>query len=255
MLGTGMLIGVEPAMFFGLGFLASTLIAVIAVGLVHSRAVRLTTQRLDSVNPVSMKSIQAEKDMMRAEFAMTARRLESSIDELKSKTTAHVNELTKKSNVIARLKQTLDERSAAIVTLEGREAALELREKTLFEELQAAKADIAFKTDTLMDLERTLAAAKSEIADLHIAVEQRTHLIERQCIEIAALKSHIDVVRHQVAVFANDVRASEDRLAHEWVDLKSVKASAIANGSIRLQAQPNGNGAHAPNGANGLAPV
>ncbi len=52
------------------------LFGLMIVPLVHNRAVRLTTKRLEAATPLSMAEIQADKDQLRAEFAMAARRLE-----------------------------------------------------------------------------------------------------------------------------------------------------------------------------------
>ena len=76
---------IEPIMFFGLGFLASSLLGLIIVPFVHGRAVRLTVRRLEAATPLSMAEIQADKDQLRAEFAMSTRRLEMSVEQLKTK--------------------------------------------------------------------------------------------------------------------------------------------------------------------------
>ena len=55
--------------------------------LVHNRAVRLTMRRLEAATPLSMAEIQADKDQLRAEFAMSTRRLEMSVEQMKTKTT------------------------------------------------------------------------------------------------------------------------------------------------------------------------
>ena len=45
---------IESIMFFGLGFLAASLIALIIVPSVHNRAVRLTRHRLETTMPLSI---------------------------------------------------------------------------------------------------------------------------------------------------------------------------------------------------------
>src|SRR5207344_2299145 len=112
---------IEPIMYFGIGFLVAALIGLVVVPLVHNRAVRLTMRRLDAETPYSMAEIQAEKDQLRAEFAMSTRRLEMSVEQLKAKTTAQLNELGKKSMAIEKLKHELDEKTAAVLALEARE--------------------------------------------------------------------------------------------------------------------------------------
>ena len=69
---------IEPIMFFGIGFLAASLFGLMLIPLVHNRAVRLTMRRLEAATPLSMAEIQADKDQLRAEFAMSTRRLEIS---------------------------------------------------------------------------------------------------------------------------------------------------------------------------------
>lgn len=248
MFGTGYSIGVDQIMFFGLGFLICGLLAMLCVPSIHNRAVRLTEKKLDALNPIAMDDIQNEKDMMRAEFAMTARRLETSIDELKNKASAHLGDLAKKTGVIAKLKEALEQRETSIAALEQNNHKLESRVKTLFDDLQIAKADVSLKLDEVTQAERSLARAKSDVTDLRLALEEREHLIERQVVEIATLKSHADMVRSRIAEFSDAVRQSEDRLAHDRVDLMRIASptlnSAEANGApIAL------NGAKSQNGA------
>ena len=76
---------VEPIMYLAIGFLVSMLFGLMIVPLVHNRAVRLTTKRLEAATPLSMAEIQADKDQLRAEFAMSARRLEMSVEQLNQK--------------------------------------------------------------------------------------------------------------------------------------------------------------------------
>ena len=100
---------IEPIMYLAIGFLVSMLFGLMIVPLVHNRAVRLTTRRLEAATPLSMAEIQADKDQLRAEFAMSARRLEMSVDQLKNKTTSQLAELGKKSDAINRMKIELGE--------------------------------------------------------------------------------------------------------------------------------------------------
>src|SRR5207253_10160027 len=110
---------VEPIMYFGLGFLAASLLALIIIPFVHGRAVRLTIRRLEAATPLSMAEIQADKDQLRAEFAMSTRRLEISVDQLKARTTSQLAELGKKTDAINRLKSELADKASAIFALEA----------------------------------------------------------------------------------------------------------------------------------------
>ena len=95
---------IEPIMYFGIGFLFAALIGVAVAPLIHDRAVRLTMRRLESSIPQSMAEIQADKDLLRAEFAMSTRRLEIDVEQLKEQTTSQLADLGRKGDVINRLK-------------------------------------------------------------------------------------------------------------------------------------------------------
>src|SRR5919205_2016178 len=140
---------IEPIMYLAIGFLVSMLFGLMIVPLVHNRAVRLTTKRLEAATPLSMAEIQADKDQLRAEFAMSTRRLEISVEQLKVKTTSQLAELGKKTDAINRMKIELGEKTATIF-------ALEAREKALREQLRSTEEELTIKTDALREAERSL---------------------------------------------------------------------------------------------------
>src|SRR6187397_1838735 len=130
---------IEPIMYLAIGFLVSMLFGLMIVPLVHNRAVRLTTRRLEAATPLSMEEIQADKDQLRAEFAMSTRRLEETVEQMKAKTTSQLAELGKKSDAINRLKVELSEKTATIF-------ALESRDKALKDQLRATEEELSVKT-------------------------------------------------------------------------------------------------------------
>ena len=130
---------IEPVMYFGIGFLVAALLCLLFVPLVHNRAVRLTMKRLEAATPLSIAEIRADKDQLRAEFAMSTRRLEMSVEKMKAKTTSQLAELGKKTDAINQLKKELGEKTATIF-------ALEARDKTLREQLRATEEEFEIKS-------------------------------------------------------------------------------------------------------------
>src|SRR3981081_4256441 len=130
---------IEPIMYIGIGFLVAGLLVIGVIPLVHARAVRLTMRRLEASTPLSMAEIQADKDQLRAEFALTMSRLEMTVEQMKAKTTSQLAELGKKSEDIGRAKLELGEKTAALL-------ALEARERQLSDDLQTAQTELAAKT-------------------------------------------------------------------------------------------------------------
>jgi hypothetical protein len=108
---------IESIMYVGIGLLFGCLLAVAIVPLVHNRAVRLTAKRLEGRLPQSIAEIQVDKDLLRAEFAMSARRFEIIIEQLKNKITNQLVELGKKSDLINRLNLERNELKAEVMNL------------------------------------------------------------------------------------------------------------------------------------------
>jgi predicted nucleic acid-binding Zn-ribbon protein len=199
---------IEPIMYFGLGFLAATLLALIIMPFVHGRAERLTTRRLEAAIPVSLAEIQADKDQLRAEFAMSTRRLEMSVDQLKRKTTGQLAELGKKADAINQLKAEVGEKTATIF-------ALEAREKNFKDQLHATEDELAAKTDALHEAERALADKQAELARLTGNLDDRSVTSDSQRVEIVALKTQVDALKTQVADLGRAVKDTEGRLEQE----------------------------------------
>jgi hypothetical protein len=112
---------IESIILVGIGFLLASLLALVLAPLVHERAVRLTTRSILTAAPCSMAEIQADKARLRAEFAMSTRRLEMTVEELKAKKANQLAEMGTKTDQINHLKVELDKKSATILALRARE--------------------------------------------------------------------------------------------------------------------------------------
>jgi chromosome segregation ATPase len=196
---------IEQIMYLAIGFLVSMLFGLMIVPLVHNRAVRLTTRRLEAATPLSMAEIQADKDQLRAEFAMSARRLEMSVDQLKHKTTSQLAELGKKSDAINRMKLELGEKNAAIYALEARETAVK-------EQLQRTETDFAVKADSLRSAEQALADKQNELARLTHELSDRSLLADSRQIELVAVHAQIDALKDRVGDAEKEFAATQHRL-------------------------------------------
>jgi chromosome segregation ATPase len=199
---------VEPIMYLGIGFLLAALLGLGIVPLVHSRAVRLTMKRLEASTPLSMAEIQADKDQLRAEFAMSARRLEMNVEQLKARTTSQLAELGKKTDAINRLKLELGEKNAAIF-------ALEAREKAFKDQLRSTEEEFDIKTQGLRTAERDLAAKEAEFSKLSHQLTDRTVTAESQQVELAAMKAQIEGLKARVESAEHEHKSVEEKLSGE----------------------------------------
>ena len=199
---------VEPIMYLAIGFLVSMLFGLMIVPLVHNRAVRLTTRRLEAATPLSMAEIQADKDQLRAEFAMSARRLEMSVDQLKNKTTSQLAELGKKTDAINRMKLELGEKNATIFSLEAREKAIK-------EQLRATEEEFAAKTESLRDAEQALKDKQSELAKINAELSDRSMMAESRQVELVAVRAQIENLKNRVGDAEKEFATTQARLEQE----------------------------------------
>ncbi|HEY7458798.1 MAG TPA: hypothetical protein VH765_08600 [Xanthobacteraceae bacterium] len=199
---------IEAIMFFALGFLAASLIALVLLSAVWHRAVRLTTRRIEGAIPVSMAEIQADKDQLRAEFAMSTRRLETNVEHLKLKTTEQLAEIGRKSETIRLLKAEVEEKSASITALEAQERALRDR-------LRSTEEELSVKAKSLHEAEAELASKSNQLAQLTRSLGDKTSEAESNQVEIVALETQCTTLKGRISDLEREVAATEERLAEE----------------------------------------
>ena len=77
------MISIQSAMLVALGFLAASLLALLIAPAFWARAVRLTSQRIKDAMPLTELEIRADKDRLRAEYAIKVHRLESQMEQVR----------------------------------------------------------------------------------------------------------------------------------------------------------------------------
>jgi chromosome segregation ATPase len=199
---------VEPIMYLAIGFLVAMLLGLMIVPLIHNRAVRLTTRRMEAATPLSMAEIQADKDQLRAEFAMSARRLEMSVDQLKHKTTSQLAELGKKTDAINRMKIELGEKNATIFSLEAREKAMK-------DQLRATEEEFAAKTGALREAEKALSDKQTELGRLSTELSDRSVTAESRKVELVSVNAQIDALKSRVDDAEKEFSVTQTRLEQE----------------------------------------
>src|ERR1700744_5256323 len=199
---------IEPIMYAAIGFLVSMLCGLMIIPLVHSRAVRLTTRRLEAATPLSMAEIQADKDQLRAEFAMSARRLEMSVEQLKNRTTSQLADLGKKTDAINRMKIELGEKNATIF-------ALEAREKAVKDQHRATEEEFTAKIEALREAEIALSNKQGELAKINSELNDRSMMADSRQVELVAVHAQIADLKNRVGEAEKEFASTQARLTHE----------------------------------------
>lgn len=126
----------ESILYFLLGFLAAGLLALMVSPMIWQRAVALTKRRIERSVPLTLNEIQADKDQLRAEFAMSTRRLEISVDELREKAATQIIEINRKRDDLARLAEEQGEKIRTIEELQTKSGELRVQLRQREEQLE-----------------------------------------------------------------------------------------------------------------------
>jgi hypothetical protein len=143
---------IDIGMYVALGFLLASLLALMVAPAFWRRAVRLTRRRIETTMPMSSTEIQADKDQLRAEFAIELRRVEVALEKAKEKAARELVEANKRRVEISEIKTELE---GARNRLQERDNANRVLEQTIRRRLP--------------ELEGRLKAAKQAMAELEAA--------------------------------------------------------------------------------------
>ncbi len=187
---------IEWLMFGALGFLLGCLLALMLAPPLWNRAVKLTTRRLEATMPMSLVDIQADKDQLRAEFAIEIRKVEVALDKAKEKAARELIEANKRRVEIQMLKTELEN---ARSKLQEGENANRVLQQTIKRRLP--------------DLDSRLKSAKKALAELEAVNAELRNTVASQSEALKTARSTLhnqraDIERLRVALEAGGVRGS-----------------------------------------------
>lgn len=205
-------------MFFALGFLTAGLLAIVLVPSLWKRAERLTKRRIESTTPVRMADIQADKDQLRAEFAMTARKLEMSVEALKQKAAQRLVEIGRKEEVVDRLRTELATQREAGADMSGRIEQLQSTVASLEKQLRDAGSKVT-------DRDRQVADTRDRFDDVNGQLEQMAATADSRKVEIVALKTRIQNNQDKIADLERLLAKRDGELAAAETRAKEAEAA------------------------------
>jgi predicted nucleic acid-binding Zn-ribbon protein len=257
---------IEWLMFGALGFLLGCLLALMLAPPLWNRAVKLTTRRLEATMPMSLNDIQADKDQLRAEFAIELRKVEVALDKAREKATRELIEANKRRVEIAVLNTELASAKSHLQENENANRVLQQTIKRrlpdLDSRLKAAKkalaelesvnvelrSTVASQSDALKTARTTLHNQRSDIERLRIALESGSGATLRGAQENTLLRRELTRLASQILAVA---RAQGPVQAQQRV--VEVRQTYSEFSSIGEEAEPAWQPAHPAQAGNGGA--
>jgi chromosome segregation ATPase len=174
---------VQSILFFILGFLCAGFLVALVAPAVWRRAVALTRKRIEATTPLTLAEIQADKDRIRAEFAISVRKLEMELKALREKHAAQLVELNRGK----------EDLKAMAVTLAEREKELQQR------------------ADKIAGLERAVAERVAELEKLGEMYDEASFASSNRQIELVAREAEVEKLGADLSALRTQRKEAEKR--------------------------------------------
>jgi chromosome segregation ATPase len=191
-------------LFFVLGVLACGFVVALFAPAAWRRAARLTRRRIEATLPLTPGEIQAEKDGVRAEFAMAMCRLEMEIQALREKSASQLVELNRGEAATRQMRAQQETGERALAGSEARNSEL--------------RADLGQRESQLQQLTESLAAAEKmienragELEKLGQMYDEASFSSSNRQIELVARESELEQIKEDIAALRAERKEVDKR--------------------------------------------
>jgi chromosome segregation ATPase len=193
---------VQSVLLFTLGFLSAAFLALMIAPAIWGRAVVLTRKRIEASVPLTLNEVQADKDQLRAEFAMSTRRLEVSVKNFKDKITQQMVEIARNREELVRLSAERDDKHQNISQLEaqGNELRAEMKRQ-----------------------EEALHKLATEQAEASAQLEKRTHELERTKLQFQEAAEVSDTRKIELVARETEIGSLTDKISEHRREQKDLR--------------------------------
>ena len=169
---------IETIMLVALGFVGALLVGLLVVRGLWTYAVSLGKRRVERRAPSAIAELRADRDRLKAEYAMQGRRLQLRLDDLKTRMAEQMAEASRNRNRIEHLADEVKRRDDEIAkrdedadNLRLQITALERELTDRTELLQQAKDLLQTKEEISLELQDKLKVAEAKVADQWFIIE------------------------------------------------------------------------------------
>ncbi len=222
------MITIQSGMLVALGFLVATLLGLLTAPAFWARAVRLTTRRLKNSMPLSEMEIEADRDRIRAEYAIKMHKLESLVEQVKMAAARQQIEINRRDARVNMLEGDLDSLKASY---EEAQNARRVLEQTIADRLPRVEL-------RLTDAKKLLHSRDREISELTGSVDrQRRALSEATAINT---QQKNEIVRLETSLVARTANGSGSRTERETAlraELEALRAKTREQAQLLTRMQ------------------
>ena len=203
---------IETIMLVALGFVLATLVALFIGRGMWAYAAKASKRRGERDRPSDLARVVADRDQLRAEYAMLSRKLELRLSDLKTRLAEQTAEISRNRNRIEHLLEEIDGRDAAIAV-----ANADLEETRA--QLEPLEAELSHRTQSLQRLKEQLRERDETITGLHGELAEAHALVASHDRQVDALRATPADFEATPAYEEAAAASAYERLAHRIEDL------------------------------------
>jgi DNA repair exonuclease SbcCD ATPase subunit len=215
----------ETLLLIVLGFALASLLALFVGRFFWAIAIRLGARRMQKQVPSTVKELQADRDRLRADYALISQKLGTHLETVKTRMAEQMAEVTRSRNRIQSLTEDVNVRDSEITLLKDRISTLEAEAATRTAELAKLQSDLAERSQMLTSLEAGLASAVLTDTSVTDEVAMASPGIENRIQKLSALSEEIAASRNK----------PEDATAPSLPADLDAKLAAAASDTAELQ--------------------
>src|SRR5262245_2738552 len=231
---------IDALLFGALGFLLGCLLALAVASPLCNRAVKLSTRRLEATMPMTLNDIQADKDQLRAEFAIELRKVEVALDKAREKAARELIESNKRRAEITALNTDL---ASSRAKLQENENANRVLQQTIKRRLPDLDSRLKAAKKALAELESVNAELRTTIASQSDALKTARTTLHNQRADIDRLRTALEsgsvgalrgLGKPDARTLAESQRLSAE-LSKAQEELQRARTSAEESGLLRRE--------------------
>ena len=237
------MITIQSMMLVTLGFLVASLIALAIAPAYRRRVARLTSDEIRRSIPVTEAEIRADKDRLRAQFAIRVHKLEAQNEQQRLAAARQLVELNRRDAEIAKLQGEIEGIKAG---LEESVNARRVLEHTVTDSLPKLEQRLTEARQLLLQRDREINELNSETMQSVRALDEAMQINAQQRQEIDRITT---VLNTRAAV--NREGLSDPRFDSELAfkaEIEALRAKTRVQASLISRLQPGGDGAAAADG-------
>ena len=212
---------IQSILFFVLGFLCAGFLALMVAPAIWRRAVAMTRKRIEATVPLTLGEIQADKDRMRAEFAMSTRRLEMSVKAFREKAAAQIVEIGRGREELKQLAVERAEKNRSVSEMEGKSAELRA-------ELRQREDQLQRQTEKLAEADRALEKRALELEKLGRLYDEASFSSSNRQIELVERENELEKLSGDVSSLRNLRKEAERRAQDLDLEMRSAREAVKA---------------------------